>query len=697
MASLMYVDFPEYAAILFRRTHTDLALEGALMDRAADWLTHTPARWNERDKRWEFPSGATLTFGYLDGPNDWRRYDSAEFQCVALGTPILMGDGTWQAIENIRVGDEVATLEGPKRVSATHRPGVKPVTRVSTPHGSALVSSSHRLLSANGWASPTELRSIQSHVRGSTGEVLPDSLLDGLPQPVLQAAGSPRTHERASQTPLDKSRPAASSSGVDGQSGFVEFDDERLTTPQPLPCSVPLVLHGPAFRRAVLSPGRNDELHGEFCGCEGEDYPGGYRPGARSRDGRSLRAPTVCPTCTPSPSDVEARHPKNSHEGDPASALAHTQAYRGRLVHPYTSEEMDVKEDARIVWAGMFPAGEAEVADLSVEGANHYVSYPGIISQNCIGMDEATQFRPHDINAMMGRLRRKVGSPVPLRLRLGSNPGGEAHDFLGERFVAPAEPSVNRAFIPALFEDNPHLDLEEYGRTLESLAEADETLYRQRRFGEWIKDEGEAIFKRWWWDNNRYDPDDHALRNKAVARWASLDTANTVKETSAYSALVVGELQPDYTMPLRHVARERLEFPELVEWTISEVKPLTRDKKLRGLLIEDAASGTQLIQTLRASGPAWIRNLIVPVKPRGKEETWRAASIWAKRGMMPLPEPSQSVPWLHPYERELFSVPESTYKDQADATSMLIVYVEEQYGAFSTRWQVMKSEKSEAA
>lgn len=397
MASLMFVDFPEYAGILFRRTHTDLALEGALMDRARDWLSETPARWNERDKRWEFPAGATLTFGYLDGPNDWRRYDSAEFQFI--------------------------------------------------------------------------------------------------------------------------------------------------------------------------------------------------------------------------------------------------------------------------------------------------------------GLDEASQFRPRDINAMMGRLRRKSGSPIPLRLRLGSNPGGEAHDFLRDRFVAPGEPSKlsdERVFVPALFEDNPYLDFAEYEKTLESLAEADPILYRQRRFGEWIRDDGESIFKQWWWDNNRFDPDDKQLKNKAVARWASLDTANKTKETSAYSALVVGELQPDYTMPLRHVSRERLEFPELVEWTISEVRPLTRDKKLRGLLIEDAASGTQLIQTLMASGPVWIRNLIVPVKPRGKEETWRAASIWAKRGMMPLPHPSESVPWLHNMERELFSIPNSTFKDQADATSQLIVHVEAEYGAFSQRWQMMKTESKVA-
>lgn len=80
MAALQYVDVPKYAAILFRRTYADLALPGALMDRAASWLIPTAAKWNQMEKTWSFPSGATLTFGYLDSRNDRYRYQSSEFQ-----------------------------------------------------------------------------------------------------------------------------------------------------------------------------------------------------------------------------------------------------------------------------------------------------------------------------------------------------------------------------------------------------------------------------------------------------------------------------------------------------------------------------------------------------------------------------------------------------------------------------------------
>ena len=84
MAALQYVDIPNYAAILFRRTYKDLALPGALMDRAHGWLQGTDAKWDEQDKRWTFPSGATLSFGYLENEKDKYRYQSAEFQFVGF-------------------------------------------------------------------------------------------------------------------------------------------------------------------------------------------------------------------------------------------------------------------------------------------------------------------------------------------------------------------------------------------------------------------------------------------------------------------------------------------------------------------------------------------------------------------------------------------------------------------------------------
>lgn len=84
MAALQYVDVPGYAAIIFRKTYTDLALPGAIMDRSKAWLMDTDAEWNETDKQWTFPSGATLNFAYLKSANDKYRYQGAEFQYIAF-------------------------------------------------------------------------------------------------------------------------------------------------------------------------------------------------------------------------------------------------------------------------------------------------------------------------------------------------------------------------------------------------------------------------------------------------------------------------------------------------------------------------------------------------------------------------------------------------------------------------------------
>lgn len=84
MAALQYVEVPNYAAIVFRRTYKDLSLPGALMDRAHEWLDSTDAHWNESKKTWTFPSGATLTFAYLASENDKYNYQGSEYQFVGF-------------------------------------------------------------------------------------------------------------------------------------------------------------------------------------------------------------------------------------------------------------------------------------------------------------------------------------------------------------------------------------------------------------------------------------------------------------------------------------------------------------------------------------------------------------------------------------------------------------------------------------
>ncbi len=82
MGALQHVHVPGYAALLLRRTFRDLNQPDAIMARSHEWLRGTDARWNDRDKRWTFPTGSTLTFGYLDTDKDKYQYAGAALQFI---------------------------------------------------------------------------------------------------------------------------------------------------------------------------------------------------------------------------------------------------------------------------------------------------------------------------------------------------------------------------------------------------------------------------------------------------------------------------------------------------------------------------------------------------------------------------------------------------------------------------------------
>ncbi len=84
MSAAQYVHVPGYGALLLRENFPDLNQQGALIPRSKEWWSGTDARWNERDKRWTFPSGATVTFGYLDSDNAVYQYQGAEFQYIGI-------------------------------------------------------------------------------------------------------------------------------------------------------------------------------------------------------------------------------------------------------------------------------------------------------------------------------------------------------------------------------------------------------------------------------------------------------------------------------------------------------------------------------------------------------------------------------------------------------------------------------------
>lgn len=97
MAALQYVDIPGYAALLLRKTLTDLKQSEALLDRMMKWMqpyltdkeviyraeTHT-FRFKCFDKYGERLQDASIAFGYIGESNAYTRYQGIELQMVGF-------------------------------------------------------------------------------------------------------------------------------------------------------------------------------------------------------------------------------------------------------------------------------------------------------------------------------------------------------------------------------------------------------------------------------------------------------------------------------------------------------------------------------------------------------------------------------------------------------------------------------------
>lgn len=84
MAALQYVDVPGYSALILRRTWPDLNAPGAILDRARTWLANTDAQQKDGGRLWVFPSGAKLSFGYMQRDQDKYKFQSAEYQFIGF-------------------------------------------------------------------------------------------------------------------------------------------------------------------------------------------------------------------------------------------------------------------------------------------------------------------------------------------------------------------------------------------------------------------------------------------------------------------------------------------------------------------------------------------------------------------------------------------------------------------------------------
>lgn len=146
----------------------------------------------------------------------------------------------------------------------------------------------------------------------------------------------------------------------------------------------------------------------------------------------------------------------------------------------------------------------------------------------------------------------------------------------------------------------------------------------------------------------------------------SWDTAKKPKEINDPSVCSTW-FETETGTYLIDVVRHRWEFPDLVRMSKSKAAQYNP----HCILIEDAASGTSLIQTLQ-SGTMLPVIGITPTE--AKEIRAQACAPFIESGRVYLPE---EAPWLPDFEVELLQFPNGNHDDQVDSTTQYINWARE--------------------
>jgi predicted phage terminase large subunit-like protein len=305
-----------------------------------------------------------------------------------------------------------------------------------------------------------------------------------------------------------------------------------------------------------------------------------------------------------------------------------------------------------------------------------------------IGFDELTQFTEAQYTFLSSRLRRLAGSQVPLRKRAATNPVGTGRDWVRKRFVPDEALRVSeeaffarvwscgdRAFIPARLEDNPHLDIGEYERSLEHL---DPVSKAQIRRGDWKAHAGGQFRPEWWRlyrdfaEGIGLGPHEQPFSKWQLPKIVVVDPANSKRKTSKYTAIgVFADLGLD-RMAVLDVVRERLAVNEIVPL----VEQVCRRHQPVDLVAFEADGFQQGIANEARDGVKYPAiPMVVELTHGGKSKLARATkAIYAARdGRIYLPE---SAPWLEDYIAELgmFTGDDKmdSYTDAVDITAYAV-------------------------
>jgi len=146
--------------------------------------------------------------------------------------------------------------------------------------------------------------------------------------------------------------------------------------------------------------------------------------------------------------------------------------------------------------------------------------------------------------------------------------------------------------------------------------------------------------------------------DRIVQSW---DTANKASELSDFSVCTSWAIKGK-DLYLLHMLRRRMEYPELKRAVREQAQAFAASV----VVIEDKASGTQLIQELVAEG----LHAVTRYQPQSdKVMRMHAQTAMIENGFVDLPK---EAAWLAEYLHELTAFPKGKHDDQVDSTAQML-------------------------
>ena len=173
--------------------------------------------------------------------------------------------------------------------------------------------------------------------------------------------------------------------------------------------------------------------------------------------------------------------------------------------------------------------------------------------------------------------------------------------------------------------------------------------------------QGGSLVKRPWL--RYYEPGECPAKFERIVQ--SWDTANKAGELNDYSVCTTWG-QKDGRFYLLHVFRRKMEYPDLKRAVVDQAHV----HKAETILIEDKASGTQLIQELISEGACGITRYEPPACDKTMRFHGQTAAF--ENGLVLFPS---EAPWLADYVHELLTFPGSKHDDQVDSTTQALAWM----------------------